>query len=151
MCDSQQKTPAPWYAQGLHFECVGCGRCCRRQGAVYLTEEELVAIARRLNQDVEGFRRRWTTNRWGGCSLGDRPDGSCVLLRQSGGCACYDLRPVRCATWPFWPEVLASPQRWEREAKTCPGMNYGDLWTQDQIEQELKRTQKADQRRKETR
>ena len=48
--------------------------------------------------------------------------GRCVLLEGSRDCSVYDVRPKQCATYPFWPSVLESPEGFERARATCPGI-----------------------------
>lgn len=137
-----QERPFFWYQEGLAFRCLGCGRCCRREGAAYLLPQVALAMAERLSLSEEDFQRLYTTNRYRYPSLADCR-GGCALLKNDR-CLAYDLRPVRCATWPFWPEIVASPQAWEEAAKDCPGMNCGDWWSFEQIQEALKATRAFD-------
>jgi Fe-S-cluster containining protein len=51
------------------------------------------------------------------------------------GCSIYQVRPLQCRTWPFWPEVIKSPATWARAGKGCPGINNGTRhFTPKQIE-----------------
>ena len=59
-------SPAPptdeqeWYADGLRFQCTGCGNCCTGPpGTVWFTEEEGRAIAASLGLDEATFLRRF--------------------------------------------------------------------------------------------
>ncbi|MEY3144152.1 MAG: hypothetical protein RLY21_2645, partial [Planctomycetota bacterium] len=44
-------------------------------------------------------------------------------------CGIYRARPSQCRTWPWWPEVVESPETWaETKRRTpCPGMGSGPL------------------------
>lgn len=55
-------------------------------------------------------------------------------VNGSKGCAVYDVRPMQCRTWPFWPHNLQSPDDWNAAAKKCSGINKGKLYTFDEIE-----------------
>lgn len=131
-----------WWAGGLQFECLGCGRCCRREGAAYLLPGVARAMARHLGQDEQAFCRVNLTGRYAYPSLADRGTG-CVMLKGDR-CLVYPLRPRRCATWPFWPEVLGDPACWDEAAKNCPGMNQGQWWSGERIAVQLEETLKFD-------
>jgi Fe-S-cluster containining protein len=45
-----------------------------------------------------------------------RNEGGCVFLNPLGQCSIYDVRPVQCSTYPFWPSLLASREEWEDES-----------------------------------
>jgi hypothetical protein len=53
-------------------------------------------------------------------------------------CSIYPVRPVQCRTWPFWNINLKSPDNWNTEAMTCPGMNCGELHDFESIEDRRK-------------
>ncbi|WP_423786931.1 YkgJ family cysteine cluster protein [Jonquetella anthropi] len=89
--------------------------------------ETVKQMARALNLTEEAFARTYMTSRWRYPSLASDRSGRCVLLTPSDRCALYELRPVHCRTWPFWPQVLESSQAWQEAAKRCPGMNDGPL------------------------
>lgn len=125
----------PWWSGGLHFECLGCGRCCRGEpGGIFVTPEEEKRIAAFLELSADEFRRRYETGRWRFPSVKESRDGRCVMNCPDNRCRVYALRPVTCRTWPFWPEVLASPEAWNAAAAQCPGMNSGPLWEAWQID-----------------
>ena len=45
----------PWYADGLQFTCTQCGDCCTGDpGVVWVTDEELKAIADHLDKPIGG-------------------------------------------------------------------------------------------------
>lgn len=52
--------------------------------------------------------------------------GRCSLLASDGRCSVHEARPAACRTYPFWPENLASPYEWAREASFCEGI--GSPW-----------------------
>lgn len=123
----------PWYEEGLEFSCTGCGKCCQVDGDVWLAPEEISSILSFLKMDhyhLDEFRRKYIraeispakkeTNR----KLNDlnswmclkRKEGSCIFLDNARKCTIYDVRPVQCQTYPFWPSVLESPQTWNEES-----------------------------------
>lgn len=126
----------PWYAEGLRFECVRCGRCCTgAPGDVWVTEEEIRALREHLGLTPAGFRRAHLK-----ASL-QRPDRlrektnlDCTFYEADRGCRIYALRPRQCRTWPFWRQTLHSPAAWAEAARSCPGMGRGRLHTLAEIE-----------------
>ncbi len=135
---------APFYADGLRFECTQCGNCCTGPpGYVWFAEREAAAMAAHLGVDVSRFRRehahvahgRWTLNeRWNQ----DVEGYDCIFLRRdpdSGKALCgiYSVRPTQCRTWPFWPQNLRNTRAWQAATQNCPGMNSGKLVPLEQI------------------
>jgi hypothetical protein len=118
-----------WYNDGLRFSCTQCGNCCSGDpGYVWATKEEVARIAAHLGR-TDGRLGREHLRRVGlRYSLTERENGDCVFLKRENGkalCSIYPVRPLQCRTWPFWPELLESPQTWALAHKKCPGMNKG--------------------------
>lgn len=131
-----------WYAAGLHFECGQCGNCCGGvPGYVWVTPEEIEAIARFLNLDVETFGKRYLRKVYRGISLIEMPDYDCVFLQRTSegaGCKIYPVRPRQCRTWPFWKMNLTSSASFLNYTRRCPGINRGRLFTREEIEEIMK-------------
>lgn len=128
----------PWYANGLLFTCMRCGRCCRRPGIVVLTAQEMGRIAIFLEIPAEEFFRRFVSMRGGRLVLKDGPKGECTFYDwDTGLCRVYACRPAQCRTYPFWPSVVGSREAWEGEAAFCPGIGRGDFHSRDWIEDVL--------------
>ena len=131
----------PWYLDGLAFECQECGRCCEGpdEGYVWVTREEITAMAAHLRLPDEQFRNRYVRRVAARYSLVEREDNrDCVFLEAGADerrrCRIYSLRPAQCRTWPFWPTNLTSPDAWARAHLRCPGINRGRLIPFDEIE-----------------
>ncbi len=123
-----------WFAEGLRFKCLGCGRCCRGEaGGIFLRREDERRVAAFLGLSVDELRRRFETQRWRFPSLKERIGGACVMLDEGARCKIYVVRPVHCRTWPFWPQLLESPEAWKTAARRCPGMDSGELWSGERI------------------
>lgn len=118
---------SPWYARdGLRFRCTACGACCRRPGEVHLSVEEANRIAARiLGDDASAaslLGELWVETPEGGLRI-DVDDGeACPLLGEDDRCSVHDIKPLQCATYPFWNEVVASRWTWRREAFACEGI-----------------------------
>ena len=130
--DNKQNT---WYVAGLAFECIACGRCCRgpEEGYVWLTKEEITAIANHLELNEKSFYKKFV-RRVGRCySLTeDKKTKNCVFL-EDDGCTVYPVRPMQCRTWPFWESNISSLESWCIAGSRCPGINRGNLHSGDKI------------------
>jgi Fe-S-cluster containining protein len=133
-----------WYADGLRFRCTQCGNCCSGPpGAVWFSAEEELAMASHLGLEADEFRRRYTRRLGRGRSLGERVTEAghdCIFLDRESQpgkavCSIYEVRPLQCRTWPWWPENLGSERAWEatRTRVPCPGMGRGTLHRYQQI------------------
>ncbi len=129
---------SPWYAGGLRFECTQCGNCCSGgPGAVWFTPDEADAMAQAVGLSTERFLEQYTRRIGARRSLKELVrDGKhdCVFLDRDSRpgkaiCQLYKARPSQCRTWPWWPEVVESPETWEdtKRRTPCPGMGNGPL------------------------
>ena len=135
----------PFYAAGLRFSCRSCSNCCRYEsGFVFLTEDDLAALARvkavAPAEFTSMYCRPVETSDGGRLSLRERngvdaagrPSNDCIFWKD--GCTVYEARPAQCRTFPFWPEILASEAAWDENARSCPGANRGRLYRREEIE-----------------
>ncbi len=128
-----------WYQAGLRFSCTQCGNCCSgAPGYVWVTREEIRAIAEFLGQadgklDKSQVRRVALRQ-----SLTEKPDGDCIFLVRENNktsCAIHSVRPKQCRTWPYWESNLRTPHDWNTAAKNCPGMGHGQHHSFESIEE----------------
>lgn len=146
--DEQESVPGPvpgedgvpWYAEGLRFTCTACGKCCLNHGDgyqyVFSTRAERRRIAKHLGLSLRAFESEYCVSAAGSLSFGTRGD-ACVFLEQ-GRCSIYELRPNQCRTFPFWPEVLADRDTWDRDvASFCPGVGTGEFFDLNGIRKRL--------------
>lgn len=134
----------PWYVDGLAFECTCCGNCCTGpEGAVWFDEAEGKAMAEHLGMEHKEFLAAYARKINGHRSLRERETEhgfDCVFLDREtepgkAFCSIYEVRPVQCRTWPFWPEVIRSRAAWDRTRKAtpCPGMGKGQVISVEEI------------------
>ena len=134
----KKKNNTPWYAMGLHFECMQCGGCCSGpdEGYIWLTKPEIKLIADFL-KITEGQLRKKYIERVGMRTtiLEHAGTKDCIFLRNDGrkGCTIYPVRPNQCRTWPFWASNLTSSNSWNRAAQNCPGVNRGRAYDVAQV------------------
>jgi Fe-S-cluster containining protein len=137
---SKPKEPEqPWYADGLAFECTQCGKCCTGDpGYVWVTEDELAAIAQFLGQPLHEVRAVYARKSRGRTTLRERANGDCVFWQAEKGCTIYPVRPPQCRTWPFWESNVETPEDWERTCSVCPGSGHGEVIPVEEISRRLK-------------
>jgi Fe-S-cluster containining protein len=129
-----QSEGTPWYHEGLKFSCTRCGACCTgAPGYVWVSVDEIKALARFRGLAVKEFSRRFVRQVGDQFSLIERPGGDCIFWDAAAGCTVYDARPVQCRTWPFWPENVETPEDWQRITQICPGSGKGKLHPAAQI------------------
>ncbi|MBO46620.1 MAG: zinc/iron-chelating domain-containing protein [Planctomycetes bacterium] len=137
---------APWWSDGLSFECTGCGKCClarEKYQYVYVNIHERRKLAGHLGLKLATFTRKYTELVDEGYRSLRFEDGACVFL-QDGLCRVHEAKPIQCGTWPFWEENLSSPQAWEDEvASFSPGAGKGPLISAEQIRIAIKKTDGA--------
>jgi len=111
----------------LRFQCQpGCTRCCEKQGFVYLTEEDIVRLARHLELETGDFERRYVFRTKNLRRLRVPRHAQCTFLKD-GGCSVHPAKPTQCRTFPFWPELIDSRAAWHKTGDWCPGIGKGDL------------------------
>jgi Fe-S-cluster containining protein len=99
----------------------------------------MAAMAKKLGMDEAAFRETYVRRIGRRYSLKEDPASKdCVFLTETTengkGCAIYDVRPMQCRTWPFWPGNLTSGQAWAAAGMRCRGINRGPLHDCDEID-----------------
>mmetsp|Transcript_9216 Transcript_9216/g.22663 ORF Transcript_9216/g.22663 Transcript_9216/m.22663 type:complete len:214 (-) Transcript_9216:103-744(-) len=138
--------PAPTWikeAGGLRFECTMCGACCSGvPGAVRFTDEEGIAMAKKVGVSTKQFYEQYTKKVGKEKMLLEREEEGfgmdCVFLDRKAVpgkavCSLYEARPGQCRTWPFWPEITRSKKTWEEAGEDCPGIGEGPLYPPEEI------------------
>lgn len=142
--NNNQSNPLPWYKDGLNFKCTECGKCCTGSpGFVWVSNEEMTAIAQLLNISIELFKRRYVRQRNNRYALVEKKsqNNDCIFL-QGKKCQIYQARPSQCRTFPWWRENLNSKQSWEIAAQSCEGINpEAPLVPYSQIVEQLKKNE----------
>lgn len=137
-------------ADGLRFQCQGCGRCCHTRGEagfVVLKLEDQRRLAKHLGLTLAAFRKAYTDKLGDLVHLKEEAGRSACILLVDGRCGAYEARPLQCRTWPFWPEHMA-PGAFDREVATfCPGAGKGEAWSPKAVEIIVDVQRRADRRR----
>lgn len=103
------------------FQCQQCGDCCKGYGGTYVSEADLIAIARYIGTDAAGFRERYCRPSGRRFVLAQGGDGYCIFYRNRL-CGIHPVKPKMCRNWPFIKAVLVDPANWGRMAGSCPGI-----------------------------
>lgn len=131
----------PWYANGLAFQCTGCGNCCRGTGYVWVDDEEIEALAAVQNRAAGEVRLLDTRAVQGRVTLREHANGDCIYLdSRTSRCRVYEARPRQCRTWPFWRQNLTDQQAWAETGQGCPGVDQGQLVALEVIEAAVAQT-----------
>ena len=133
-----KKLPQIWYEEGLKFKCTGCGKCCTgSNGYAWLTEADVLGLARHLNLSVNKFLQKFTRYVNGSYALLDAPGTDRCIFLEGKQCRVYEARPSQCKQFPFWPGVVASKEEWESLKSECEGIDHpeGKHFSKEEIEE----------------
>ena len=123
---SSQDPAAPWYARsGVRFECTGCSACCKRDGMVEFTPQDIARISAHRGETPEVFEALYLEPAVGALVVTVSAAQPCVFLGDQGQCTIHEVKPIQCASYPFWPELLESGEAWTQEAQACEGIGRG--------------------------
>ena len=108
----------------VRFQCTGCGRCCFGDPETHYIEllrGERQRISKHLGISEQEFSQQYT------CDDGIRinAQGRCMFLNEQQQCDIYQVRPLQCRTYPYWPEIMHRRSCWEAEASRCEGIDRG--------------------------
>jgi hypothetical protein len=135
-----EKKKTLWYAGGLHFECLQCGRCCSgpAEGYIWVTSLEIKLIADYLKITPGELRRDYLKRVGFRTTIIEQPNTKdCIFLREVEGqkrCIIYPVRPSQCRAWPFWSSNLTDPFTWNKATQKCSGINCGKYYSFAEIE-----------------
>lgn len=93
-----------WPYPVSEFECHRCGNCCRGEGYVELTAEDVEALARHLGLTEAALLERYTARGEDGAprlvnSVG--PELACVFLAEDNTCRVHAAKPAQCRDFPM--------------------------------------------------
>lgn len=132
-----------FWKDGLCFLCNRCSACCRYDpGFVYLSVRDLYNLQLWASLGKAAFIRKYC--RW--VLKGDGYEYLCLkelrnydCILWNTGCIAYNYRPFQCASYPFWDYLLENQQRWNANARSCPGINHGTRHSEEEIQSILDR------------
>jgi len=137
-----------YHSTPIRFKCTQCSQCCYGGKYAYVraSAQEIENIIRFMRIDADEFETKYLVKlvdhgygiRMKQSALAKTlgKQGHCMLLSDEGECSVYSVRPTQCRTYPFWPEILISEEKWNNEITRCEGINKGDVVEIAHIEQQ---------------
>jgi Fe-S-cluster containining protein len=119
------------YAFSFHPKaCSTCaGNCCiGESGYIWATKKEQHAIAKHLKLSYSIFQEKYIDHFGGRASLKEKQlstdNYACIFFDvEKRQCGIYNVRPIQCRTFPFWPYFKKDPQM---VADECPGIQLAE-------------------------
>lgn len=92
-----------WPYEVEPFRCHQCGNCCRGDGYVDMTEDDLVRAADLLGCTRDQFVSEYCSTQDGKIYLVDQADDlrSCIFLGPDNRCRIHAAKPVQCQGFPM--------------------------------------------------
>jgi Fe-S-cluster containining protein len=136
-----------WWNDGLPFDCTVCGKCCHARGDVayvYVNYRERKALADHIGLGLAAFNRGYTRSDEDGHRTLRFRDGRCIFL-DGPTCTVHEAKPTQCRTWPFWEELLETPEAYRAAVLDfCAGSRVdGPLVDAASIRAQMEATEKA--------
>jgi Fe-S-cluster containining protein len=112
---------------GIKFECIQCGKCCKWDGHVFLEDSDVTKMAEDLTDGgKEKFLEKYTNTKNKDTILKDKPNSKeCVFLKDNK-CSIYKSRPEQCITFPV------------HFTKECPGFQIEEDKHMNKMAQKVK-------------
>jgi Fe-S-cluster containining protein len=115
--------------QGVFFECIRCGSCCRdsakRRRKIVLTSADLKRIAEATHLSSNEFCRASHTSPQPFRYIMRESYGACTFLDSNSMCRIYDSRPVICRCYPFTIQFDENSIVFLVSSKDCSGLGRG--------------------------
>lgn len=100
-----------------------------------VSDEEADRMAEWVGMSKAAFRKKNLRKLSIGWSLnekGTEHGQDCVFLDREtipgkAICGIYEVRPLQCRTFPWWPENLQSQRAWKRLGRHCEGVGRGNM------------------------
>ena len=109
------------------FRCQKTGNCCRRDGIVYASQDEIKEMAASLDIDIATFMSRFTKRDNGWTVISTQRFRPNCFLDDNNGCSIYNARPKHCRTYPDWPQIWDNKESLLTEASLCPALKKACL------------------------
>ncbi len=106
--------------------CKQCkASCCKGEGYVFLSKDDINNISSFLDLDVGQFVELYTRKVMYGkkislANLKIKGELRCVFLDEFNRCEIYEMRPKQCRKFPFWNNL--KDKNVEQLVKLCPGI-----------------------------
>ena len=115
------------------FKCQKSGNCCKADGFVFVSKENITNMSRELNLSEFEFRQKYTRKHNGWEIVASPNFQQNCFLTCNKTCRVYKSRPSACQTYPNWPSIWKSDMTLLKEAETCPGLKKSIESTLNQL------------------
>ena len=106
----------------LNFKCHQCGNCCRGDGQVFVSAEEISRMADHLDMNYMDFRIQYLTKYHNQNILKSKYNLDCIFLESDSSCKVHPVKPDQCKKWPYWPEMIHDEESFEDGQSYCEGL-----------------------------
>ena len=130
----------PWFADGLRFTCTQCGKCCTGEpGFVWVTDDEVAAIAKFRGEPLREFVPLYTREVRGRRTLREKANGDCVFYDEGPGLHRLPGPPAGSAGRGRSGRATSRrPRRGSGPTEVCPGSGEGELIPVEEILRRVK-------------
>ena len=117
---------------GIPFECVKCGKCCKWKGYVFLSDQDVKDLANGLtdgdkNECLDKYTRTLDKGKY--LVLKDKPDSRECTFLENNECSIYEIRPEQCKLFPV------------NYTEECPGFMIGEDEPMDKMSKKVTEVQ----------
>lgn len=125
----------PYYeTEPLVFGCTACGKCCERPGLVYMTDDDIEALAHHFGMTTGEVKVSMLERDGSDWVVQVDETAPCVFYNaHDTSCKIHPVKPLQCRTYPFWAEVVGTRRAWRQEQKLCPGIGEGRAYAADEV------------------
>lgn len=89
----------------LEFSCIGCGLCCKENGYVYFSLEDIKKASEYLNINPLVFINKYLKHSYSlEYHIKVDEENRCPFLDEKDKCIIHDAKPKQCHTYPYWNE-----------------------------------------------
>jgi Fe-S-cluster containining protein len=103
------------------FTCVRCGTCCKDEGIVFFSADEIRRAADYLNIGERDFIERYLFYASGGYAHRVNEHNACAFLEKNI-CVINEVKPEQCKSFPYWREYVAHDGTLNNFNRKCRGI-----------------------------
>jgi Fe-S-cluster containining protein len=104
------------------FKCVRCGHCCRNEGSVRFSDNEIIYIADYIGVNPRELKERYLSFTSAGYVHHVLDGQQCAFLRKNI-CSINSVKPNQCRTFPYWKEYIGEDGNLINFNRSCNGMS----------------------------
>jgi len=84
----------------IPFECIKCGKCCRWNGYVFLTDSDIDYISKHFKKNKEDWVEENTKKVNNKIVLKNKKDSKDCIYLKDNECIIFDIKPEQCNEYP---------------------------------------------------